>query len=447
MPMLMENPVDLIREHGLPLLGNEAAFDPVLDMVGGARFVLLGEASHGTHEFYKARCDITRRLINEAGFNAVAVEADWPDAYRVNRFVRGESDDAEAVDALEDFKRFPTWTWRNADVLDFVGWLREHNERRARGQTAAGFYGLDLYSLNSSITAVLEYLDKVDPVAARRARERYGCFEQFGSDPQRYGYATRASVSETCEKEVVKQLVELHRNAADYAHRDGRVAADDFFFAEQNARLVRNAEEYYRAMFRGRASSWNLRDRHMVETLEALVTHLEAEVKCPKIVVWAHNSHLGDARATQMGKQGQWNIGQLVRMRHTDETLLVGFTTYTGMVTAASDWDQPAQRMRVRPALEASYEELFHESCMPRFVLPLRDDELVETLHGPLLERAIGVIYRPESERWSHYFDAWLPGQFDAVLHFDVTRAVEPLERAAEWKCARAEEETYPSGL
>jgi erythromycin esterase-like protein len=429
-----------------PLSGGAFDYDPLVEFAGEAKRVLLGEASHGTHEFYRERAQITKRLIVEKGFSAVAVEADWPDAYRVNRYVRGDSKDAGASEALSGFRRFPTWMWRNADVLDFVGWLRAHNESLPAA-SRVGFYGLDLYSLHTSIEAVLGYLDKVDPDAARRARYRYACFEQFGEDTQSYGYAATFGVAPSCEDEVVRQLVEMRRRAAEYARRDGRIARDEYFFAEQNARLVQNAERYYRTMFEGRVSSWNLRDTHMAETLEALASFLVAEGRAPKIVVWAHNSHLGDARATELGEAGELNLGQLVRERSGPDAMLVGFTTHSGTVTAASDWGAPAELKSVRPGLPGSYEAFFHEMGIPRFLLmmPERSDAAAE-LSEPRLERAIGVIYRPESERLSHYFHARLPRQFDAVLHFDQTRAVEPLERNPEWVTDEVPE-TFPSAL
>jgi erythromycin esterase-like protein len=441
---------NVIRESANALTGARSDYDPLLEQIGDARYVLLGEASHGTHEFYRERAQITKRLIQEKNFNAVAVEADWPDAYRVNRYVRGATDDSEAIDSLAGFKRFPTWMWRNADVLDFVGWLRQHNDSFSSDANKIGFYGLDLYSLHTSIDAVLGYLNKVDPEAADRARYRYSCFDHFGEDTQAYGYAAGFNLSESCEQEVVGQLLELRRRAAEYANRDGRVAADDFFFAEQNARLVKNAEEYYRAMFRGSVPSWNLRDRHMAETLESLIRHFAGQGKAAKVVVWEHNSHLGDARATEMGERGELNVGQLVRERHGSKAVLVGFSTYSGSVTAASNWDAPAERKRVRPALPDSYEALLHAVGVQRFHISLNEGSPVATaLAEPRLERAIGVIYRPETERQSHYFLAELPRQFDAVLHFDQTRAVEPLERTPEWNMAAAREpaETYPSGL
>jgi erythromycin esterase-like protein len=439
----------IVREAAQPLEGAATDYDSLLEMIGDARFVLIGEASHGTHEFYHERAEITRRLIREKGFTAVAVEADWPDAYRVNRYVRGAGDGATAVESLSGFLRFPTWMWRNTVVLDFIGWLRDHNDNLPPGARKTGFYGLDLYSLYTSVQAVLGYLDKIDPEAAKRARYRYGCFEHYGEDTQAYGYAAGFGMTEPCEDEVINQLVELQRSAPEYAQRDGRVAEDEFFYAEQNARLVKNAEEYYRTMFLGRVSSWNLRDRHMAETLDALVAHLDRQGGhgATRAVVWAHNSHLGDARATQMGAQGEWNIGQLVREKYGRDAVLVGFTTYTGSVTAASNWDAPAERKRVRPSLPGSYEQLFHEVGVPRFLLRLRHGgRAAEALRRPLLERAVGVIYLPQTERLSHYFEAHLSDQFDAAIHIDHTRALEPLEPTAQWHAGEVPE-TFPTAV
>ncbi|HCE08119.1 MAG TPA: erythromycin esterase [Oxalobacteraceae bacterium] len=423
-------------------------YDSLLELIGDARFVLLGEASHGTHEFYQERARITQRLIVEKGFTAVAVEADWPDAYRVNRYVRGQAEDAKAEQALAGFRRFPTWMWRNADVVDFVEWLRSHNASLLLQEPRIGFYGLDLYSLFTSTDEVLRYLDKVDPEAARRARTRYACFDHFGENSQRYGYAASLGLSASCEDEVVAQLRDLQARATDYLRRDGPEATDAFFYAKQNARLVMNAEEYYRTMFHRRVSSWNLRDRYMAETLDALAQHLsQTSGKPAKIVVWEHNSHVGDARATEVGRQGEWNVGQLARELYGDETRLIGFTTYQGTVTAASDWDEPAQRKRVRPALAGSYEETFHQTGIGNFMLPLRkNNSATQALFDRRLERAIGVIYRPETERQSHYFYAHLPQQFDAVLHFDETHAVEPLEPTSQWETGEAPE-TFPVGV
>jgi erythromycin esterase-like protein len=437
---------DRVSEAAEPLAGSPDDYDSLLDLVGDARFVLIGEASHGTHEFYRERAQITKRLIFQRGFNAVAVEADWPDAYRINRFVHGVSEDVDTVEALSGFKRFPQWMWRNADVLDFVGWLRGHNDEQVFEDRKCGFYGLDLYSLHASIEAVLDYLRKVDPEAAKRAREHYSCFEHFGKEIQTYGYAAGFGLTPTCEDAVVQELVALRRKAMEYLQRDGQVAADAYFCAEQNARVVQNAEEYYRSMFRREISSWNLRDTHMMESLISLADHLGKQEAPAKIVVWAHNSHLGDARATQMSERGEFNLGQLVRQRFRKEAVLIGFTTYEGTVTAASDWDAPAERKNVRPGHRESYEALFHDVDLPRFFLDLRRNDISTALRTERLERAIGVIYRPETEMISHYFNARLSDQFDAVLHFDHTRAVEPLERTAEWELGEVEE-TFPSGL
>jgi erythromycin esterase-like protein len=438
----------LLKSTAHPLAAGEISdYDPLLRLIGDARFVLLGEASHGTHEFYRERAQITKRLIMEKGFSAVAVEADFPDAHRVNRYVRGMGSDREAVDSLGGFKRFPAWMWRNADVLDFVGWLRAHNDDLQEADSKTAFYGLDLYSLNSSINAVLNYLDTIDPAAAKRARERYSCFDCFGGDTQRYGLETALGRGDSCEDAVVSQFVELYSRAGELAGLDGRVAADDFFIAEQNARLVKNAEQYYRTMYRSDVSSWNLRDSHMVETLIELDRHLTRDGRPSKIVVWEHNSHLGDARATAMTNRGEWNVGQLVRQKFAGEAVLVGFTTHHGTVTASTNWGGEAERKRVRPALPGSWEALFHEVGIPRFLLLVREEpRLRNALHQPLLERAIGVIYRPETERQSHYFHARLFDQFDAVIHFDETRAVEPLERTSAWEAGEVPE-TFPSGI
>jgi erythromycin esterase-like protein len=436
-----------VNEEARPLAGKPSDYDPLLKLVHGARFCLLGEATHGTHEFYRERAEITKRLIKEKGFTAIAVEADWPDAFRVNRYVRGLSDDRDANEALAGFKRFPTWMWRNSVILDFVEWLRDYNSSLAANATRVGFYGLDLYSLYTSIESVLGYLDKIDPAAAKRARYRYSCFEHFAEDTQAYGYAANFGITESCERDVIEQLIELRRQAADYASRDGRVAQDEYFFAEQNARLVLNAERYYRSMFRGRVESWNLRDQHMAETLDALLTHLNSQGQTAKVAVWEHNSHLGDARATYMAHHGEFNVGQLVRERYGPEAVLVGFTTYTGTVTAASDWDGPAERKRVRPALANSYEASFHGVDSPNFLLPLRDTGPASiAVRDQRLERAIGVIYLPQTERQSHYFEARLSDQFDAVIHFDETHALEPLERYALWESGEPAE-TFPTGM
>ncbi|MDB5935625.1 MAG: erythromycin esterase [Massilia sp.] len=427
--------------------GGERDFDGLLELIGDARFVLLGEATHGTHEFYEQRARITRRLIAEKGFTAVAVEADWPDAYRVNRYVRADGSDPDAVSALAGFKRFPSWMWRNADVVNFVDWLRAWNDGQP-GEARTGFYGLDLYSLFTSMEEVLRYLTQVDPDAADEARKRYACFDHYGDDSQQYAYAAGLGNTESCQRDVIAQLQQIQQRAADYMGNNDIAASDAFFYAQQNARLVKNAEEYYRTMFRGRVSSWNLRDRHMSETLDALAEHLgQTRGKPVKVVVWEHNSHVGDARATEMGRLGEWNVGELTRKRHGAAAFLLGFSTYDGWVTAASDWDGPAERKQVRPALPDSYEDVFHQTGLGDFMLPLGPGSVArEALLEGRLQRAIGVLYLPRTERQSHYFTAQLPQQFDAVIHIDATDAVKPLETTSHWDRGEAPE-TYPIGL
>ncbi|MCW2901261.1 MAG: Erythromycin esterase [Streptosporangiaceae bacterium] len=437
--------VAVVRMAAGPVDEGVPSDESLFGLVADAHFALIGEASHGTNDFYAARAAMTRRLIDGWGFNAVVVEADWPDAYRVNRYVRGRGEDATAEESLRGFERFPTWMWRNTAVLDFVGWMRERNDRVEDQREKAGFYGMDLYSLRRSMDEVVSYLERVDPESAARARERYACFDHYGGDEgQSYGFAAAFGAGERCEEQVVEQLVELQRHAREYMEKDGILPEEDQFYAERNAVVVQAAERYYRSMFDS-VSSWNLRDRHMVDTIEALSDHLTAWRGEPaKIVVWAHNSHLGDARATEMGARGELNVGHLIRERHAGDCRLIGFTTYTGTVTAADDWGAPAERKVVRQALHESVEELFHEVGNKEFLLRLDTaPAAAEALGGARLERAIGVIYRPDTERQSHYFHARVADQFDAVIHIDETRAVEPLERTAQWERGEAPE-TYP---
>jgi erythromycin esterase-like protein len=435
-----------LEGHLQSITGAKSDYDRLIDLVGDRRFVLIGEASHGTHEFYAARARITRDLIDLCGFNAVAVEADWPDAYRVNRYAMGLSNDADANGALSDFQRFPAWMWRNRDVLTFVEWLRAHNDSVIKPALKARFYGLDLYSLRASMQAVVRYLDQVDPEEAKRARARYSCFDHVGGEGQAYGFALAYSGAPPCENEVVTQLIELRRRAEAYLRRDGWVADDEFFFAEQNALLVRDAEEYYQQMYRADVSSWNLRDRHMAATLDSLAEHLTHQLGLAKVVVWEHNSHVGDARATEMSARGELNVGQLARQRYGVESALIGFTTFEGTVTASTEWGGPCERKRVRPALTGSHESYLHHSRVEHFWLDLSDPAVRDAMVIPRLERAIGVIYRPETERGSHYFQARLGVQFDAVIHLDHTTAVEPLERTSLWDAGEPPE-TYPTGL
>ena len=428
----------IIREAAEPLPNiDDPAFGEVFDRFGSARVVLLGEASHGTSEFYRARAAITRRLIERHGFTIVAAEADWPDAATIDRIVRRRP---PRMEASPFFDRFPTWMWKNSDFLAFVGWLRDHNAALP-AERRAGFYGLDLYNLNGSIRAVLDYLDRVDPETAAVARARYGCILPFSEDPAAYGRLALTEGYARCEQEVVAMLTDLFAKSRDY----GSVEDEDFLDAAQNARLIANAEAYYRIMYYGSAASWNLRDRHMFETLELL---LAAKGEEAKAVVWAHNSHIGDARFTDMGNErDELNLGQLCREAMDGEAQLIGFGTHGGTVAAATDWDGPMEVKRVNPSRPDSYERIAHDTAISSFLLDLRTghNKAARTaLLEPRLERFIGVIYRPETERWSHYSGAILPQQFDAYVWFDETQAVTPLTREQE---RAGGEETYPFGL
>lgn len=443
--MIVRRPPALasIRAMAHVLDESEHDYDPLMRMVGDRAFVLLGESTHGTHEFYAMRARITQRLIVECGFDAVAIEGDWPDAYRLNRYVAGAGD-ASTEDAFGDFQRFPTWMWRNQDVLEFIRWLHAHNTQ-ASPTTRVGFYGMDLYSLYRSADAVVAYLETVDPDQAEHARRLYACLDHV-RDPQDYGAEAASGLRPPCRDAAAALLTDLVRKAPAYQGGDGQSALDEHFFAERNAYVVLNAEHYYRSMFGGRSLTWNLRDAHMVNTLLALRRHLRAGGRQGRIVVWAHNSHLGDARATQMGERGEWNVGQLLREQlGPTQTLSVGFTTYTGHVTAARDWDRPAERRWIRPAHRDSYEHLLYSSHLDRFFLSLQGD-VAQSLAEPMLERAIGVVYLPESELASHYFVASLSAQFDAIFHLDETTAVEPLDVTEHWT-RHEPPDTYPFGL
>ena len=448
---IAETPAEVVERCAVDAPAGVPPAEALEEIIADARVVLIGESSHGTAEFYRARAEITKWLIEEKGFCAVAAEADWPDAYRVNRYVRGLGHDTSPEEALRGFERFPAWMWRNTVVRDFVDWLHAHNSRlRGQDRRQTGFYGLDLYSLHRSMREVIDYLDTMDPVAAARARQRYACFDHTSADDgQAYGYAAAFGAGLSCEREAIEQLVELQRNAVEYARRDGLLAEDELFYAQQNAQTVRNAEGYYRAMFGARVTSWNLRDRHMAQTLDALLAHLDRhpDGRPARIVVWANNSHVGDARATEVGADGQLTLGQLAREQHGSAVRLIGFTTYTGTVTAASRWGGIAERKVVRPALNGSVEELFHEVERSEFLIsPMLSRAAAEPLDVVRLGRAIGVIYLPDTERQSHYYHVRPGEQFDALIHLDRTTALEPLEAGSVW-IAGETPETYPSGL
>jgi erythromycin esterase-like protein len=418
-----------VRELAQRLSDNDSDYDALLEMARDREFVLLGEASHGTQDFYRMRAQITRRLLTEGGFDAVAIEGDWPDTWRVNRFVQGEGD-ANANAALEDFKRFPTWMWRNREMHDFILWLRNHNASLPP-EERVGVYGLDLYSMYRSADAVIRYLEQVDPQQAAMARERYAALDHV-REPQAYGYAAAVGARPDAREGVVAQLLQLRADALLHLSQDGLAVLDAQFFAQQNAEVVVNAENYYRSMFGRRLNTWNLRDAHMYRTLSALVRYRLQRGGRGRIVVWAHNSHLGDARATESHLRGEWNLGQLVREAVGAKALLVGFSTYTGHVSAASQWDGDVEHKWVRPALQDSYEYLFHSTGLDRFFLPLKGVPS-EPLREAMLERAIGVIYLPQTERESHYFWTSLANQFDALFHLDETNALEPLDAPPHW--------------
>ncbi|HYG90585.1 MAG TPA: erythromycin esterase family protein [Azospirillum sp.] len=428
----------LIAQAARPLLDlDDPDFATAFDHFGAARLVLLGEASHGTSEFYRARAAITRQLVERHGFTIVAVEADWPDAAQVDAVIRG-GQRPSAVDG-PPFRRFPTWMWRNREVAGLLKWLHGHNDRVADPARKAGFFGLDLYSLNISVAAVLDYLDRVDPEAAQEARRRYSCFDPWQRRPEVYGRVSVAAGFGRCEAAVLKVLRDLLERRLGYMQQDG-VA---YFDAAQNARVVASAERYYRAMYNVDDESWNLRDTHMADTLDALLAWQPGA----KAVVWAHNSHLGDARETGMADRGELNLGQLCRERHGDTVRLVGFGTHAGTVAAATDWGASMEIKTVLPSRPDSVERLFHDSGIPCLALDLRNGGTVElraALAEPRLERFIGVIYRPETEFWSHYVDARLSRQFDEYVFFDDTRAVSALPAPPH---PSGVPETFPFGL
>ncbi len=412
-----------VRAVASRLTGSATDYDRLLEMAHDRRYVLLGEATHGTREFYLTRADITRQLIAQGGFDAVAIEGDWPDVWRINRYVQGEGTDT-AAQALGDFHRFPAWMWRNQEMLDFIGWLREHNAVLTASERV-GVYGLDLYSLYRSAEAVIEYLQQTDPDQAAVARMHYAALDHV-REPMTYGYEAAAGLRLPAQREVIEQLRRLRASEARLVEQDGITAMDSHFFAEQNALVVVNAEAYYRESFGQRVNTWNLRDAHMAQTLLSVAAYRQRRGGAGRVVVWAHNSHVGDARATESANRREWNLGQLVREKEGDAALLLGFTTYTGHVCAASEWGGEPERKWVRPARPDSWEHLFHSTGLDRFLLPL-GDTAHDVFREPLLERAIGVLYLPKTEYASHYFDAAIGAQFDALIHLDETSAIEQL--------------------
>jgi erythromycin esterase-like protein len=419
-------------------LATDADLDRLLSGVGSAHVVLLGEASHGTSEYYTWRARITRRLITEKGFNFIAVEGDWPDCERVNRFIRGMDNSHESArDALHAFDRWPTWMWANREVVELAEWLRAFNDRNDPARRV-GFHGLDVYSLWESMRAVLEYLERIDPEHARRARQAYGCFDPYEEDVQEYALAAQL-VRTSCEDEAVRILLDLRRNAAEY-REDGRAA---FFDAEQNALVARNAELYYRTMVRGGPASWNVRDHHMVDTLERLHEHYGAGSRS---IVWQHNTHVGDARATDMAAAGMVNVGQLARQDWgADDVAIVGFGSYRGSVIAGSEWGAPMQVMNVPAAAAGSWEGILHEALGEDRIMIMRDFNAAEAAYERRGHRAIGVVYHPGRERYGNYVPTVLPARYDAFIYLDETKAVRPLHMAEHAEADTPE--TFPSGM
>ncbi|CAF0823269.1 unnamed protein product [Didymodactylos carnosus] len=449
-------------------------FDPILSAIGDAKVVMIGEASHGTHEFYDNRAELTKRLIKEKGFTVLACEADWPCAWKVNQWVKGVStNEKNAEEALGEFLRFPRWMWRNKVVQEFITWLKAHNEMVKDRKQKTGFYGIDLYSLQASRDEVIKYLEKVDGELAKKAKKNYGCFDRYPTE-ESYGYSSALGLSLGCEKEAITILKQmLAKHASTMAQNKSQDDYDDSFYAMENAKIVKEAEKYYRHMFEGGEITWNIRDTHMVECLQDLLKHIGDGAKA---VIWAHNSHLGDGRETESKRSKEVNIGQLVRQRFgLENTFNIGFTTYTGSVTAADSWDMDPEFKRVKPSLKDSHEYLLHEALITsdtknakshlasngQYYLLFRSNskqqedtnsiskELNDLLHEKRLERAIGVIYRPNTERQSHYFDAHLSTQFDCVIHIETTTALEPLETHPQWIQGKTDHvpDTFPMNV
>jgi erythromycin esterase-like protein len=418
--------IDSIQRDAIPLESGDS-IGQLLNEIGDASVVLIGEATHGTHDFYHLRAEITKRLIIEKGFSAIAIEGDWPDVYQAHRYVQNKPENAQ-LNPLEKFKRFPEWVWRNMEVMNFLYWLRSYNILYANDKFPVGFYGLDLYSLTNSINEVLDYLEVIDPEEAKKARQRYSCFDLCHMDLHQYGYKVNISPDRSCEEAVMAQWTSFNKRRDLYLSQDGNVALEEYFNAWQNVNLIANAEAYYRAMYYPGVGAWNLRDQHMFKVLQEISLYLKQRLQRPaKIIVWAHNSHVGNAGATELVAVGQTNLGELVKKHYGQQSFLLGFSTYQGEVAAASEWDAPMEKMEINPALPGSYENLFHQVEYRNFLLSWsqgsRMADLLSTM-GPHLHRAIGVIYRPDKERYSHYYYSHLRQQFDAIIHLDETSAV-----------------------
>ncbi|WP_367606762.1 erythromycin esterase family protein [Legionella sp. W05-934-2] len=439
--------IDLFTHDISPIeITNTSGFEKIIDGIGEARIVLMGEATHGTEDFYQTRIELSKLLIEKKGFHAIALEGDWPSVYQMHRYILGDEKIDNVYTALNRFKRFPTWMWGNTTIPPFLNWLRNYNHTHD-SKSKVGIYGLDLYSLHDSMQAIVEYLDQQKPQLAEKAKSRYACFDHIAMDPQMYGYFVNRHLKRSCIKEVSDQLLEMQYQTLSKIKSDKLMQSEVEFYINQNARLIKNAEEYYRVMFEPRAISWNLRDNHMAQTLSNIISHIETKTNSlAKVIVWAHNSHVGDARATEMNDRGEVNLGQIVREHYDISSYLLGFSTFDGTVLASSDWDCPPTIKKVLPALEASYEALFHKVDIKQFYLNLRSDShLIDLLKHARLQRAIGVIYIPETERLSHYLFSRLPYQFDGIIHLDNTKALSALSLSGELNDGELPD-TYPSG-
>lgn len=441
-------PLSEIKSLLHPLSGMKKDFDMIVRTIGDAAIVLMGEATHGTQEFYETRMLLSQRLITEKRFTAIGLEADFPDAYRIHQYVNQQGNDQNAHEALAGFKRFPQWMWRNEPMVGFVEWLRAHNTTQPDHLKVA-VYGLDLYSLHDSISQIIGILKKIDPAAAAIAQERYNCFANY-QNPQEYGYMASQLAHLSCKDQVIAQLIELKKKQLSFYKYDNFNQEQERFYVEQNALVIRNAESYYRSLFAGdQALSWNIRDEHMMETVFAIEAYNKTVGRNHNLIIWAHNSHLGDARATQMSSYGELNLGQLVKEAYGAAAISIGFTTYTGTVSAASRWGGAVERKYVQPALKESMEAFFHTLEVPAFFIILNEHAALYEFfdHDDYLQRAIGVIYLPATERQSHYFYAQLSRQFDIVIHYDTTHALVPLERSSHWENGEDLPETFPSGF
>ncbi len=445
----MKTKTDPFSQYVNPIKGASEDFDSVLSFIADASIVLMGEASHGTHEFYNARATMAKRLIVEKNFRTIAIEGDFPDVYRINRYINFQGDDTSARESLEDFKRFPLWMWRNEEMLSFIQWLRNYNKAQP-SEERVSIYGLDLYSLYTSIKIVIDQLQKIDPQAAAVAEQRYNCFDVY-QDPQEYGYLASVFEEKSCRQEALAEYVEIVKKRVAQFKYDNLDTRQEKFYVQQNALLVKNAEQYYTSLFStDRAASWNMRDSHMMEVIRDVLKYNKGTGRSHKMIVWAHNSHVGDARATQMASRGELNVGQLAKEEFGAQAVAIGFTTYIGTVSAASAWDAPVERKKVRPALENSVEYFFHEIGAEAFVvIPSQHPELYQLFsENKYLERAIGVIYLPQTERHSHYFYAQLSKQFDIIIHYDTTHAVKPIDVSTHWESGEEDApETFPFGV